>query len=112
MFSTPGSKRGIKNLNGISRDHMLSKNYGFKNNIDPYIISHPANCKLITHTENNKKHTQNTITLEELKNKIILWNVKYEKSNKEHNRPENRTLPENFGDSCATTTPDETNSSP
>lgn len=29
------------NLNGVSRDHMLSVNEGFNMKIDPYLISHP-----------------------------------------------------------------------
>lgn len=33
------------NLDGISRDHMYSIRDGFDNNIDPKLISHPANCK-------------------------------------------------------------------
>ena len=36
------------NQNGVSRDHMYSCAEGFKRNISPLIISHPANCQLIT----------------------------------------------------------------
>ena len=36
------------NQNGVSRDHMYSCAEGFKHNISPLIISHPANCQLIT----------------------------------------------------------------
>lgn len=65
------------NLCGISRDHMLSISDGFKNKIDPKIISHPANCKLMRHNENSSKYKKSSITLEELLEKIKNWNKKY-----------------------------------
>lgn len=58
---------------GISRDHMISIYYGWKNKIDPKIISHPANCALISHTENTIKRTKCSISLDELYNRIINW---------------------------------------
>jgi hypothetical protein len=63
------SNRG-NNINGVSRDHMYSVNEGFKNNIDPNLIAHPANCKLVLHTENQQKHAKSSITLEKLKERI------------------------------------------
>ena len=65
------------NLNGISRDHMVSVRYGFDNDIDPEIISHPANCQLMRHKENVSKHIYCEITLEELQERIEVWNNKY-----------------------------------
>lgn len=65
------------NLAGISRDHIISVKYGFDNNIDPAIISHPANCRLITHTENSSKNQKSLLTLNELLFKIDKWNKKY-----------------------------------
>ena len=62
------------NLNGVSRDHMISIEYGFKNNIPPEIISHPANCQLLQHRKNKLKGTKCDITLEELLEKINDWN--------------------------------------
>jgi len=61
------------NLKGISRDHLYCVKDGFKNKIDPSVIKHPANCRLITHTENQKKYNHSIITLDELKQKILLW---------------------------------------
>jgi len=58
------------NPNGISRDHMISIVDGFKNNIPPEIIKHPANCQLMKHPDNNRKNTKSSITIEELKSKI------------------------------------------
>lgn len=66
-YSTPGSnKSGIRNVNGISRDHKVSVSYGFKNNIPPNIIRHPANCELLPHIENQKKRSKCSISLEQL----------------------------------------------
>ena len=65
------------NLNGISRDHMYSVYDGFINNIDPKIISHPANCELMQHNKNSSKYKKSSITLEELLERIEKWNKKY-----------------------------------
>lgn len=62
-----------------SRDHMVSVSEGFKQNIDPKIISHPANCRLITQLDNVRKSVDSCITIEELINRIEEWNIKYPK---------------------------------
>ena len=56
---------------------MFSVDEGYKQNIDPYLISHPANCKLMKHEDNFKKKTECSITLEELKQRVSDWNEKY-----------------------------------
>lgn len=58
------------NLTGISRDHMISVKEGFRNDIDPAIISHPANCELMLQNDNSSKKTQSSITLSELLDRI------------------------------------------
>lgn len=65
------------NLGGVSRDHMLSVREGFKLGVDPKIISHPANCKLMVHNENISKNKKSTITLTELLDRINKWDEKY-----------------------------------
>ena len=65
------------NLHGVSRDHIFSVCEGFKQQIDPYYISHPANCKLLLQSENASKHNNCAITIEELKTKIDEWNKKH-----------------------------------
>ena len=65
------------NPNGVSRDHRYSISEGFKNNVDPYYIRHPANCKLMNHSINNKKDRKSSITLDELKNRVKEWDNKY-----------------------------------
>jgi hypothetical protein len=76
-YSTPGSRKGIKNLEGVSRDHIISKRYGYENKIDSSLISHPANCSLISHRENKAKGTVPAMTVEELVSRINDWNQKY-----------------------------------
>jgi len=71
------SNRG-NNLNGISRDHIFSITEGFKQNISSIIISHPANCQLMGHQKNNKKHTTCGIDIPKLKIKILKWNKKHQ----------------------------------
>ena len=65
------------NLTGVSRDHMYSIHDGFVNKVDPKIISHPANCKLMQHTSNSAKHSKSSITLDELLKRIEEWDNKY-----------------------------------
>lgn len=61
------------NQNGVSRDHMYSVKEGFLNGIDPFYISHPANCKIMVNIENNKKKTNCSITIEELYERVKNW---------------------------------------
>jgi hypothetical protein len=67
------------NLGGVSRDHMFSVREGFEKGIDPKIISHPANCRLIIHTENISKNKKSIITIEELLDRIQKFEEKYKR---------------------------------
>lgn len=67
------------NPNGVSRDHMYSIKDGFINRVDPKIISHPANCRLILQRENASKYSSSCITLDELMRRIEYWDAKYGK---------------------------------
>jgi hypothetical protein len=71
------SNRG-NNLNGVSRDHMVSCRYGFDNNLPVEHLRHPANCKLIIHNDNASKHKKNSISYEELLERIKVWDEKYQ----------------------------------
>ena len=64
------------NKGGVVRDHIVSKNYGFVNGIDPNIISHPANCRFIPHMDNAKKSSSCGMSVDELLIKIDQWNDK------------------------------------
>lgn len=74
---SPKNKKN--NLGGVSRDHIISVKFGHENNIDPGIISHPANCQLLVHNENVSKYSDCYMTVNELKQKILKWNKKYSK---------------------------------
>ena len=67
--------RSNKNTIGCVRDHLLSRRYGFDNSIASWIISHPANCEIVLHTENIRRAqtNDNLITLEELLERIENW---------------------------------------
>jgi len=62
-------------MTGVSRDHLYSVYDGFSNKIDPKILKHPANCRLMIHSENSRKHKTSSITLNELKERIKIWDL-------------------------------------
>jgi len=78
-YTCPGRKRSKepKNIFGVSRDHIISVSYGFANNIDPSIIAHPANCRILLHSDNKKKHNKCDLTIGNLLSKIAAWDQKY-----------------------------------
>ena len=61
------------NPSGVVRDHRVSVHYGFINGIDSKIISHPANCEFILHSNNAKKTWKNSCSIEELMQDIQEW---------------------------------------
>jgi hypothetical protein len=63
----------INNPNGVSRDHMFSVSDGWKSKIVADIMSHPANCRLVLHKDNQRKKSKSSITLDELHSLIMLW---------------------------------------
>jgi len=77
---SPAGNRGRnkkRNMVGVSRDHMFSIGDGFKMHVSPEIVAHPANCQLLLHDQNIKKHSLSCITLEELIVRISEWNERY-----------------------------------
>lgn len=74
---SPTNKRN--NLKGVSKDHMYSVMDGFRNKIDPNIISHPANCKLLLFSDNSIKKDNSSITIDELLKRIENWDERYKK---------------------------------
>ena len=61
------------NQQGMVFDHLYRVIDGFLNNVDPKIISHPANAELVTGPENRRRQKQSTITLDELYERISNW---------------------------------------
>lgn len=68
-----GTYHPIKNPNGVSKDHKVSRIFGYLNNIDPYLISHICNCQFLQQKDNAIKESKCSITVEELVNKIQLY---------------------------------------
>lgn len=71
------AKNHGNNMNGVSRDHIVSIRWGFKNNVDVKYMKHPANCQLLRHNDNVSKGKKQSISLQELKSKIEDWDRKY-----------------------------------
>ena len=67
------AKNHGNNLGGITRDHMFSIKEGFRKQIDPYYISHPANCELMRQADNASKHSKCSINEKELMERITEW---------------------------------------
>jgi len=68
----------VTNKKGLSRDHIYSMHDGFINKIEPIIISHPANCRLMSQSKNSSKNRDSHITIKELHKRIDAWNEKYD----------------------------------
>jgi hypothetical protein len=67
-----------KNTKGVVRDHKYSRYSGFKHQINPIILRHPANCEIILHKDNVKKAKTkhrykdgDSMTLEDLFSSIL-----------------------------------------
>lgn len=65
------------NINGIVRDHIYSRKDGFNNLVFPEILRHPINCKLILHKDNASKRSSSNISLDELFDLILNYDLKY-----------------------------------
>ena len=59
-----------RNPNGVCRDHMISKEYGWRNKIPPEIISSLHNCQFLLNMDNVKKNSACSITTIELLERI------------------------------------------
>lgn len=67
------------NLKGVSRDHMFSVREGFNFGIDPHLIAHPANCRLMVHNDNISKNSKCSISYDELLERINKFEEKYKR---------------------------------
>ena len=59
-----------ENPNGVVRDHMVSRKFGFDNHVYPEILRHPANCYIMLHKNNSSKGPKSSLTLNELFDRI------------------------------------------
>jgi hypothetical protein len=67
------AKKTDRNLNGLTRDHIISVSAAIKNNYNPYYIRHPINCKIMTQSENSTKKTKSHLPYAKLKALVILY---------------------------------------
>lgn len=65
-FYSPGGKSGRWNIEGFSRDHRVSISEAIANRYDPYYISHPINCELMSHKANSQKKGKSSISYQDL----------------------------------------------
>ena len=77
----------LTNPNGMCRDHMVSKEYGWRNNIEPSLISHPANCQYLTNIENTKKGTSSDLNIDELMYRIKTMDFSFKPNNNHKQLP-------------------------
>jgi hypothetical protein len=56
-------------------DHVMSKFDGFSKRVDPEMISHPANLRMMTSTENQSKNSKSHYTKEQLFEGIEKFNI-------------------------------------
>jgi hypothetical protein len=73
MLVEKGIWNSMTNKDGVVRDHIISKEFGWRNQISPEIISHPANCQFISHIDNTKKGANCDLRLEDLLIRIKIW---------------------------------------
>lgn len=80
MIEQFGIFNSHKNSNGVVRDHILGRKYGYNNGIFPEILRHPANCQIIRSSENiSKAHTyknKNTILDTHISIDELFYNIK------------------------------------
>jgi hypothetical protein len=65
----------------LVRDHMYGRKAGFESGVFPEILRHPANCQLLTNSDNIRKSKVNNdciITLGELFSRVLSWKSEYE----------------------------------
>ncbi len=73
LLSNFGLFNAFSNPTGLVRDHLFSRKHGFEQKVFCEILRHPANCRIITHSQNCSKRDKSTISLKELFEKILLY---------------------------------------
>ena len=65
-----GLYHAVLNPSGVCRDHMVSVEYGWRNNIPAALISSPYNCQFISNNENITKGASCCLTVDQLVERI------------------------------------------
>jgi hypothetical protein len=76
------------NIDGLVRDHIFSRRFGFENKIFPEIVRHPQNCRLITSSDNICRHYKPDLSNYESSYEYLFYKIEnYKGINwKEHER--------------------------
>lgn len=56
-------------------DHIFSKSDGFRYNVDPELVAHPANLRIISASANTSKNFRSEISLQVLIERVEEWNL-------------------------------------
>lgn len=81
LLKQHGVFNSYTNISGVVRDHIYSRDAGFKNGVFPEILRHPCNCQIMLHKDNTIKGKQCGITLDNLFTKILNFDkIWYEQS--------------------------------
>ena len=73
LFLLYGQYCKYTNPTGVVKDHRLSVHDAYNLNLDPALVSHPANCEFMPHKQNAAKTLQSSITVEELIATVAKW---------------------------------------
>lgn len=70
-YATGGRRKDLINTTGVTRDHIMSINQGIQFNIHPLLLSHPVNCRILSASDNSKKSSTSSISIEHLVELIV-----------------------------------------
>ena len=73
-------------------DHIFSKSDGFRYSVDPALVAHPANLRIISGSANSSKNFRSEISLEVLLERIKEWDVQHKRVWEEI-EPKSRKIP-------------------
>lgn len=70
LFLKLGRYHPTDNPNGVVKDHMVSVDFGRRNNIPPEVIGNLMNCEFLSFRDNLKKSNDCSMTIEKLLKRI------------------------------------------
>lgn len=87
MINEYGVFNPSTNYNGVVRDHIVGRKYGYAHRVFPQILRHPSNCQIIQQPQNKAKGHRGKnrpdcdITLKELFERIRSYNGEWSEHN-------------------------------
>jgi hypothetical protein len=77
LLETSGIFNSFTNKTGCVRDHKVSRFTGFNEGVFPEILRHPANCQLISHSDNSSKREKSSLDITTLFNNIKTYDKEW-----------------------------------